>query len=338
LAFLSFIIVFGIVSIVHELGHFLTAKAFGFRILEFAIGFGPTLWKKRRGDTEYCLRALPFGGLNRFDDGEDGRVRDGRSFGMRPFYQRFLVILSGPVMNVILAIVLVASLFAVAGTPVTMIDQTIPGSPAEAAGLLEGDIILRINGQPMLTSESIVSVLSGSSDIPVDIIVERGGEAVEVTAVPAKDPSDGRGKIGIYMIGTLKKTGPAEAFANGVRFLSEIVRLTVAAIGRLFLGSDLSQVSGPVGIAVASAEAAKSGMPSFLLLIALVSISLGVFNMIPLPILDGGWLLFMSIERITGKKIPDGVMNALRLAGIAFFIVLAIYATYSDITRLIVGR
>ena len=129
-----------------------------------------------------------------------------------------------------------------------------------------------------------------------------------------------------------------KALSNGIKFLFEIVKLTVAALGQVIVGRGLDQISGPVGIAVASAEAARNGISSFVLLIALVSISLGVFNLIPLPILDGGWLLFMSIEKITGKKIPEKLMYALKLAGIALFIMLAVYATYSDIARLIVGR
>ena len=164
MAFLSFLIVFGIVSIVHELGHFLTGKAFGFRILEFAIGFGPALFRRKRGETEYCLRALPLGGLNRFDDGEDGRTADAHSFTNRPFLQRFLVILAGSAMNILLAILLVAILFAATGTPTISIADTVPGSPAEAAGIVKGDIILEIEGKAMLTSESIVSVLSTSFD------------------------------------------------------------------------------------------------------------------------------------------------------------------------------
>ncbi len=338
MSILAFLIVFGIVSIVHELGHFMTAKAFGFRILEFAIGFGPVLLKRKRGETEYCLRALPLGGLNRFDDGEDGRGTDERSFSRRPFFQRFLVILSGALMNILLAIALVSVLFSVTGTPVTVIEDTVPGSPAELSGFLKGDIILEINGQPMLTSESIVSVLSMSSGIAVDITVERGGSIVKVPTTPTEDPADGRGKIGIYMSGGLKKTSVPVAFKNGVKFLTEIIKLTVAAIGKLFVGRDLDQLSGPVGIAVASAEAARNGLSSFVLLIALVSVSLGVFNLIPLPILDGGYLVFMTIEKITGRRIPDRVMNALKLAGMAFFILLAIYATYSDITRIFLGR
>lgn len=338
MAFLSFIIVFGIVAIVHELGHFFIGKAFGFRIMEFAIGFGPALWRKRRGETEYVLRALPLGGLNRFDDGEEGRPKDRRSFAERPYYQRFLVILSGSVMNILLAVAIVSSLFAITGTPVIQIEQTIAGSPSERAGFLSGDIILKLNDQTMLTSESIVAILSVSSGIPVDILIDRDGETKLITVAPEKDPEDGRGKIGIYMSGALIRTGPLKAAANGVRFLSEIIKLTVNAIGKLFLKHDLSQVSGPVGIAVASAEAARSGASSFILLIALVSVSLGIFNLIPLPILDGGWLLFMTVERLTGRKIPDRVMNALKLAGIAVFVMLALYATYTDIARLISGR
>ncbi len=338
MSILAFLIVFGIVSIVHELGHFLTAKAFGFRILEFAIGFGPVLFKKKRGETDYCLRALPLGGLNRFDDGEDGRGTDGRSFSRRPYYQRFLVILSGALMNILLAVALVSVLFSVTGTPVTVIEDTVPGSPAETSGFRKGDIILEIDGKPMLTSESIVSVLSSSSGITVDITVERDGSIIEVPTTPAKDPADGRGKIGIYMSAALKKTSVPVAFANGVKFLSEIIKLTISAIGRLFVGRDLEQLSGPVGIAVASAEAARNGLSSFILLIALVSVSLGVFNLIPLPILDGGYLVFMTIEKMTGRSIPERVMSALKLAGMAFFILLAIYATYSDITRIFLGR
>jgi regulator of sigma E protease len=338
LAFLSFLIVFGIVSMVHELGHFLVGKLFKFRILEFAIGFGPALIKKIKGETTYCLRILPLGGLNRFDDGEEGRPADSRSFANRPFYQRFLVILSGSIMNILLAIVIVTSLFAITGTPVISIADTIPGSPAEAAGIQKGDIILSIDGKAMLTSESIVSVLSASSDKQVDITVEREGNEVVIAVTPKLDPADARGKIGIYMEQVLKKTGFLKAISNGTRFLAEIIKLTLIALGRVITGNGLDQISGPVGIAVASAEAAKSGMSSFVLLIALISVSLGVFNLLPLPILDGGWLLFMSYERITGRKIPDRLMYALKVGGIALFIALAVFATYSDIARLIVGR
>ncbi|HOA15911.1 MAG TPA: RIP metalloprotease RseP, partial [Bacillota bacterium] len=232
----------------------------------------------------------------------------------------------------------VSVLFSVTGTPVTVIEDTVPGSPAETSGFRKGDIILEIDGKPMLTSESIVSVLSSSSGITVDITVERDGSIIEVPTTPAKDPADGRGKIGIYMSAALKKTSVPVAFANGVKFLSEIIKLTISAIGRLFVGRDLEQLSGPVGIAVASAEAARNGLSSFILLIALVSVSLGVFNLIPLPILDGGYLVFMTIEKMTGRSIPERVMSALKLAGMAFFILLAIYATYSDITRIFLGR
>lgn len=338
MAFLSFIVVFGIVSIVHELGHFLTGKAFGFRILEFAIGFGPAIFRRKKGETEYAVRILPLGGLNRFDDGEDGRGADARSFANKPYYQRFLVILAGSAMNILLAILLVSILFTFTGTPVISIADTVPGSPAEASGIIKDDIILEIEGQAMLTSESIVSILSASEGQLVDITIDRAGERLTIGVTPEKDPEDGRAKIGIYMQQVLKRKGAAASFSDGVRFLYEIIKLTVRALGEVVTGRGLDQISGPVGIAVASAEAARNGIASFVLLIALISVSLGVFNLIPLPILDGGWLVFMTIERITGKKIPDKLMYSLKIAGIALFIALAVYATYSDVLRIFLGR
>ncbi len=338
MAFLSFIIVFGIVSIVHELGHFLTGKAFGFRILEFAIGFGPAILRRKKGETEYAVRVLPLGGLNRFDDGEDGRGTDGRSFANKPYYQRFLVILAGSAMNILLAVLLVSILFAFTGTPVISIADTIPGSPAAESGFLKDDIILEIEGKAMLTSESIVAILSASDGQLVDITIDRNGAKQTISVTPELDPADGRAKIGIYMQQVLKRKGVAASFSDGVRFLYEIIKLTVRALGEVATGRGLDQISGPVGIAVASAEAARNGIASFVLLIALISVSLGVFNLIPLPILDGGWLVFMTIERITGKKIPEKLMYSLKIAGIALFIALALYATYSDVLRIFLGR
>ncbi|MBE3597995.1 MAG: site-2 protease family protein [Limnochordaceae bacterium] len=333
----AFVLVFGTIVLVHELGHFLVAKAVGVMVRDFSIGFGPALVRWRRRGTYYSLRLLPLGGFVRLegmenpaesppaDQGEPPLApSDPRRFTNRPMWQRVLTIAAGPAMNFVLAGVLLAYFF------VPPVVQGIePGGPAAVAGIEPGDRIVRIGDLHTPTGARVQrAVLTAPEGARLPVWIERDGRIRQVVVEVARQ--DGRGYIGIRMGGA--RPWPQALYGGFVQMVDstgDIVRI----IARMLGGREPVQVAGPVGIFSMVQEAAQQGPANLIGLAAILNINLGLINLLPLPVLDGGWLLFMGIEWIRRRPLEPQLQSLAQMVGLMLLIGLMLLATYFDLLR-----
>lgn len=338
------ILAFGFLIIIHEFGHFITAKKSGVRVNEFWLGMGPTLYHKKVGETDYCLRLLPFGGAVVME-GEDGESEDERSFGKAKWGNRFLIVAAGALMNFIAGFLILMILW----IPVQQVGSCQIESFADGFQyrgedmLLEGDQILKINGYHILMNSDITIALSRYGGEPMDIQVLRDGKKVTLSDVPLKTGKflDENGKeverYGLnFAVEEVKGFGHVKyAFYNGVEF----VRLVWSSLGDLVAGRvSVNDMSGPVAVTQVLADSVKQNLQSFFMLVAFISINLGVMNLLPIPALDGGRLFFMIIEALRGgKKIDPKYEGYVHAAGLFLLLGLMLYVTGHDIWRLISG-
>lgn len=325
------IVVFLIVVTWHEFGHFIMAKLSGVLVNEFSIGMGPTIYSKKKNETLYSIRALPLGGFVSLD-GEEEQSENVRSFYNAPLHKRALIIVSGALMNFILGFLVLLLLVGVRGKEVPIIAQFTDGSPAYVAGLETGDHILKLNGHEIDTWQDILEEMSQNHGETVQVTVQRHEEETTVSVEPKE--SEGRYVIGIYP--SMARVSAAELFSTaastfGNMFMSLIEFLRMAFRGKVSMGD----VSGPIGVATVLAEAAHRGLLDILFWLAYININLGVINLLPIPALDGGKLLFIAAEAISGKKIPIEKEASVHFIGFILLIGVMLMATYQDIMKLI---
>lgn len=325
------IIIFCILIFVHEFGHFIVAKATGIRVNEFALGMGPALFKFTRGETEYSLRALPIGGYCKME-GEDEESQDETAFNNKPFWAKALVVAAGSTMNLILAVVILSIVVFTVGTPTNVIKETAPNNPAAIAGLLPGDEILQIEEYKIQEWNDLTEAISGSTGETITIQVERNGENISFeTGVAFAE--DGRRIIGITPEYG-KHVG--KSLILGAQSTLDMGKQMIEVIGQLFTGKvSADSLTGPVGIVYIVGDTAKLGIFYVAQLTALISLNLAIVNMLPIPALDGGRLLFMVIRLFTGKAISDEVEGKIHFVGIMLLFGLMIYITFQDVGRFI---
>jgi regulator of sigma E protease len=360
---IPFLFVLTLVVFFHELGHFLVARWCGVKVLVFSIGFGPELFgfNDRRG-TRWQLSAIPLGGYVKFlgDDNaasvpdqaalaamneEDRR----RSFVHQPVAPRAAIVAAGPVANFLLAIVIFASLFLVFGKPSTSprVDAVQPGSAAQAAGFQPGDMVLTIDGDRVESFPDMQQIVSTSAGETLTFVVDRGGHRVTLKAVPAlKETKDRFGNV--HRIGVLgisrspspgdtqfTPVGPVKALELGVEKTWFVVDRTLSYIGGVISGREAAdQLGGPIRIAQVSGQVVAEGLPSLFSLAAVLSVSIGLLNLFPVPLLDGGHLLFYAIEATRGKPLSERAQEVGFRIGLAIVVMLMIFATYNDILHL----
>lgn len=335
---LATIFVFGVIVLIHELGHFVTAKLSGMRVDEFAIGFGPKLIGIQKGETLYSIRLIPLGGFNKIAGmiEEEGNL-DERSFINKPLWQRFIVISAGALFNFLLAIVLFFGLYASLGTQTVStgsgIGSIMDGSPAAMAQLQEGDVISSINGKPVKQWTDIASSLDGTAMHAVDITVDRQGDTVTTTIIPKEE--NGRTVIGIMPEMITQPMSLGQAATSAVADTGKIMYAMVDGLLSMIKAADGKDLSGPVGVAQMAGQVAAVGIGPLISFTALLSINLGVVNLFPLPVLDGGHLILILLEGITGKKMPAKVLQYIQMAGLAILLFLFLYATTHDVSRLV---
>jgi regulator of sigma E protease len=361
---LVFILVLVALIVVHELGHFIAAKLAGMRVDEFGIGYPPRAIGFRRGETDYTLNWLPFGGFVKIHGEDDSALAalpdSTRSFTAKPHIVQAAVLIAGIAMNLVFAYVLLSATLAFgtlrALTPeeaakapdaTLAISDVLPGSPAEAAGLMSGDLIKSVtDGTHTFTGadgDAFTAFVANEASASLVVTLDRNGGVVTATATPregiiAADPSRAALGVGIAPVGTLA-VPLLQAPIEGASLTWEATKETAIGLLTFFGGiftftADLSQVSGPVGIAKAVGTASANGLTALMSLTALISINLALINILPVPALDGGRLLFVIIEAVTRRPIPQGVAGALNMAGFALLILLMLVVTGSDIFKL----
>jgi regulator of sigma E protease len=360
---LPFLFVLTVVVFFHELGHFWVARRCGVKIDAFAVGFGPEIvgFNDRHG-TRWKLCAIPLGGYVRFhgDDSaastpdlkkldkmgeEERRV----SFFHQPVRNRAAIVAAGPIANFILAIVIFSAIFMVYGRQVTTarVDSVQPASAASEAGIQPGDLVLSIDGRTIENFNDMQRIVSGSPDQPLKIVVERAGKEVTLTATPrlreVKDNFGNTHRMG--MLGISRSTtpedivterfGPVEAVKMGVTETWFVVEKTITYVAGIVTGREAAdQLGGPIRIAQISGQVATVSFAALLHLTAVLSVSIGLLNLFPIPLLDGGHLVFYAIEAIRGRPLSERAQEYGFRVGLALVLMLMLFATWNDIVHL----
>jgi regulator of sigma E protease len=358
-----FLFVLTLVVFFHELGHFLVARRCGVRVLVFSIGFGPELFGfNDRHGTRWKISAIPLGGYVKFFGDENAAsVPDPvalaamteeerrQSFVHQPVARRAAIVVAGPLANFVLAIAIFAALFMVFGKPSTSprVDAVQPGSAAEAAGFKPGDLVLAINGRSIESFPDMQQIVSTSAGDTLEFEVDRGGLKVALKATPTLRESKDRfgnvhriGVLGITRSPSPEDThfqpvGPVKALELGVQRTWFVVERTLSYIGGVISGREAAdQLGGPIRIAQVSGQVATEGLPSLFSLAAVLSVSIGLLNLFPVPLLDGGHLLFYGIEAARGRPLSERAQEVGFRIGLAIVVMLMIFATYNDLLHL----
>ena len=337
------ILAFGMLVIVHEFGHFITAKRGGVQVNEFWIGMGPTLLKKEYNGTLYCLKLLPFGGACVME-GEDEESESEHAFGKASLPRRMLIVAAGALMNFLVGFLIVLAVIQPNGPNggyiVSTIDSVDPASTAAAAGGLQaGDEILEVDGYNILMRSDFEIALARGADTTYEVVVRRDGEKITLPAVVLEatiEGEDGRKMIGLTFAEQPDSIGMHINMA--VRTSVNYARMVWASLGMLVTGQvGVDQLSGPVGVAEVMATTASYSISAFLQLVAFISINLGVMNLLPLPALDGGRLVFLILEGIRRKPVPAKYEGYIHAAGLMLLLALMVYVTGQDILRIVAG-
>ena len=352
LAVVSALVGLGILILVHEFGHFLVAKKIGVGVLTFSLGFGPKLWRRKVGETEYVLSAFPLGGYVKMvgedPDEEVQEVDVRRSFSHQGLLKRAAIVMAGPLFNLLLAVVIFVCIFMAYGVPVltTRVGGVEPNSPAARAGVLKGDQIFGVDGQEVKRWEELSSRIKESQGRVLKLRIEREGQKTEVAVQPTmREGKNVFGEkqenwaIGIVSEVSLEKSDPLLAVPKAFSQTWDYSYLTLAALYKMIKG-DVSpkNLGGPLLIAQMAGQQAREGLGSFFFFIAVLSINLGVLNLLPIPVLDGGHLFFFVLEAILRRPVKLKLRERAQQVGVFVLILVMIYAFYNDIARFFEGR
>ena len=339
LTIVSFVVIFGLIVFFHELGHFAVAKMAGVRVFEFALGFGPVLGRTRIGETQYSIRAFPLGGFVKFA-GMDAALTsdqeipedDDRNFHKKPLWQRMAIIAAGPFMNFFLAFLLIAGYYMMVFVPPT-ITGVVPGSPADQAGLLPGDVIVSVEGVSTDSAEDVIRRIQPNPGAELELVYRRGDERRSAIVTPQLDPGTGVGLLGIE----LRSQPRLSPWRAAVHAAGDTWRGTVGlvnAITQMVTGRSEVDVRGPIGIITITGEAARQGIDALISLAIGLNINLGLINLLPIPILDGGWLVLLAIEGIRGKPLEPEQRGLAQFIGLVVIVLLMVFAVYQDVLHL----
>ncbi len=324
------ILAFGVLIIVHELGHFTLAKLNGVRVEEFSIGMGPRILSKQGKETRYSLSLFPIGGYVKMM-GEDESVEDERSFSAKSPLRRISIIIAGVVMNYLLAIVIFTFYIHSFGYALPIAGQIADASPAYESGLQVGDKFLKVNNSKVISTDDIVTEVILSKENPVNILVDRNGEKKELTVTP-KINDKGTYTIGVGFKGE-QNPNFVTSFKQSFNQTTSLVKQTYKSLKMMITGkvNFKTDVGGPITIIKMSAETAKAGIWPLLYFVGFISVNLAVMNLLPFPALDGGWCVILLIELITRRKVPDKIVGVLNYVGFIALIGLMIMVTIKDI-------
>ena len=343
------LLLLGILITVHEFGHFAFSRLCGIPVKEFSIGFGPKLlqWKSKKHETLFSIRPIPLGGYCMFygdtDDDPDGVMKDDpRNYNNAPVWKRMISVVAGPGMNFVLAFVVAVIMMLAYGVvaDAPYISDVVPGQPAQAAGLQAGDRFLTVEGEDMSlrpvmdVSDAIGRVPAGEA---VDLTVLRNGEEMAFTIQPVYDAAEGRYMIGITIQQGFARMPISRILPSAWNLCAEASTAIVDALGKLITtGEGLDQTAGPVGVVQLVAEQTRQGgLEIFLYLMVLISINLGLMNLLPIPGLDGSRLIFMLIEAVRGKPVEQRIEAYIHTAGYVLLLVFMAFFTFKDVLRLV---
>lgn len=330
------IIVFLLVVMLHELGHFAVAKMVGIKVLEFSIGMGPVIYTNEKTETKYSLRAFPIGGYVAME-GENTDSEDERSFNNAKVSSRIAVVLAGATMNFILAIVAFFTINMVRGFPTTIINDFTESSPAYTAGMRAGDKVLSIDGSEMNSWDDISKTISQAVNEKMDFVVERDGENVELEIPVIEKNIDGYGTRKIVGIIPKNEKSFGQSVTHAFKDTGYVIKMVFSALRGLVTGGVHTQdLSGPIGVINIISQQSKNGILSVISILGLISANLGVMNLLPIPALDGGKILFLLIEAVKGKPVNTKVEQGFATAGIMLLLALMIYVTiFGDLKRIL---
>lgn len=353
LGIIAFLVLLSIIIVIHEFGHLIVAKHFGVYCHEFSLGMGPALFQKKGKETTYSIRAIPFGGYVMMAGEEDGsqdeedenswlaKVDEDRKLSNKKTYQKVLVMLAGIFMNILLAWVLFVGISMSQGyavdDPKPIIYQVQENSPASKAGLEAGDEIIKAESEgdsiePEINYDLVKFIQIYHDE--VTLTVKRDDTTFTTTITPEYSKESGGYLLGYYVTSNVREIAWYESFVEGTKDLYSSTVDIYSSLLTLLSGKALDQLSGPVGIATVTAKTAQLGLSSYLSLMGLISLNIGIFNLIPIPALDGGRVLILLIEKIRGKKINTKIVENVIMASFILLLGLMVFATYNDILRL----
>ena len=329
----------GVLITVHEAGHFLAARLCGIEVQEFAMGMGPALISRTsKKGTKFSLRALPIGGFCQFY-GEDEDTKDGKGFNDYPVWKRALTVVSGPAMNFILAIVVIVVYLSLWGLPMVVPRVAELENNAQMAGLMVGDEILYVNDVEVVDTTTVTRVISESAGGDITLTVDRAGETTDVTITPFYDEEAGRYRVGFTFAQERVRVSLLQSFPFSVSYNLESATLIVDTLRKLVTtGEGANEVTGPVGTVYVIQEATQQGgVDIFLEMAAMISVNLGVMNLLPIPGLDGSRLLFLLVEGIRRKPVNREIEGRIHFAGFMLLMGLMVVLVYKDVLTIVTG-
>ncbi len=350
---LAFTVVIGILVFIHEFGHFIVARLCGVGVEVFSLGFGPKILTRKMGRTQYCISAIPLGGYVKMvgeDPSADVDPEDeDASFTRKKLWQKSLIVAAGPVFNFFLAIFIFYLLYQFMGVYLAspIVGKVMPDSPALKAGIQQGDVIKEINQTKMESFEDIALLINTAQGSQLEVIIDRNGQLMGKVLTPMM--SKGKNAFGEevdkFIIGIVgsgesfhKTFNPIQAMGQAISDTYSIVNLTLVSVVKMFKGTvSKDNLAGPIMIAQMAGKQAKAGIENFAWFIALLSVNLGIINLFPIPVLDGGHLLFFGIEAITGKEVNERLREKLMQFGAAMLMALMVFVFYNDILRMFNG-
>ncbi|MGI6081483.1 MAG: M50 family metallopeptidase [Limnochordia bacterium] len=338
---LGFVVIFGAIVLFHEFGHFSAAKLAGIRVFEFAVGVGPKLWQRQKGQTLYSVRAVPLGGfvkiagMDATPEPYEAEVPFNETFEAKPLWQRLVFMFAGAFMNFFLAFLLIVIYHMTVTIPPT-IQEVDADSPAALAGLQPGDQILSIDEQATLTAEQVVRLVQPSAGSTLSLSVQRSDQLLTLKVVPNLDHERQVGVIGVTLFDQQRQP-LLTSLRLGVIETYSWTRGIARAVGRMVLRRTPAELSGPVGIFVVTGSAIQQGLGSLLRLAILLNINLGLFNLFPIPALDGFWVVLLIFEALRGTPLKPEQRGMMQFVGFALLLLLLVYATYQDVARFFLG-
>jgi regulator of sigma E protease len=352
---IPFVVVLGVLIFFHELGHFLAAKSFGVGVLKFSLGFGPKIAGKTVGETEYLISAFPLGGYVKLmgeddDDEEEEAVSpadEERSFSNQHVLKRIIIVVAGPVFNILLALLIFIAFHMVVGAQVMVpeVGQVREDSPAYRAGLQKGDLIVYIGEKSIESWSQLKEVVQRCEGKPLEVVVKRNNQPLRVTLIPEESTvknifgEDIKSMlIGVVQSGRMNTVpvGPLGAVKLGFKRTWELTELTCVTVVKLFQRViPIKTLGGPILIGQMTGDLAKENLSYLVPFTAVISINLGILNLLPIPILDGGLIVFLLIELITRRPINLKVRETAQKVGLALLLLLMVVVVYNDIARLL---